>query len=176
MKRIFVTLAFLALALVGCHAQLPTTPAYNTVWTWNAPTPTSNWSGCGTQGRTYVVSTMTVAAGTASCPAPTGSNYAAQQTVTTGISALTWTQANTTGESICGIVQTIWSGSTSGASAPSNVAVNPQLPLAPGAPSGNSVVSALDKPPLPGQVLKPTPEMAMNAIPMQVRAVAVRVR
>ena len=164
MKRIFATLAFLALALVGCHAQLPTTPAYNTVWTWNAPTPTSNWSGCGTQGGTYVVSTMTAAAGTASCPAPTG------------ISALTWTQANTTGESICGIVQTIWSGSTSGASAPSNVAVNPQLPLAPGAPSGNSVVSALDKPPLPGQVLKPTPEMAMNAIPMQVRAVAVRVR
>ena len=54
MKRIFVTLAFLAPALVGCHAQLPTTPAYNTVWTWNAPTPTSNWSGCGTQGRTYV--------------------------------------------------------------------------------------------------------------------------
>ena len=74
MKRIFATLAFLALALVGCHAQLPATPAYNTVWTWNAPTPTSNWSGCGTQGRTYVVSTMTVAAGTASCPAPTGAN------------------------------------------------------------------------------------------------------
>ena len=148
------------LAGVGCaHAgQLPPTPGYNTVWTWTAPSPCS---GC-----TYVISTLSLASGTA-CPPSTGSNYTPQQTVTTGVSATTWTQTNTTGLTLCAVAQTIQGGQTSAASAQSAAVVNPTLPSAPGVPSGNSAVAISAPPLMPNVLPAPSAQMARN-VPMQI--------
>jgi hypothetical protein len=166
-NRILYLLATpLLLALgAGCaHSQLPPTPGYNTVWTWTAPSPCS---GC-----TYVVSTLSVAAGTASCPASTGSNYTPQQTVTTGVSGTTWTQTNTTSLTVCAVAQTIQGGNTSPASTQSSPVVNPSLPSAPGVPSGNSTVAALAPPLMPNM---PAPDKQMaSAMPIQIVGHVVR--
>jgi hypothetical protein len=172
---LMITLSAL-FAGVGCHGQLPPTPAYETIWSWPAAVAASGWLGCGSgqPACTYVVSTLVLASGT-TCPASTGSNYTPQQTATTGVSGTTWTQTGTSGETLCAVVQTVQSGNTSGSSPQSNAVVNPALPLAPAAPSGNAQAAALDKPAPVNALPPPSPQMAMAA-PVQIVGHVVRVR
>lgn len=162
MKRMSLIFAALLICCGCAHPQLPPTPGYNTVWTWTAPNPCT---GC-----TYVVSTLTLTSGT-SCPASTGSNYAPQQTVTTGVTTASWTQVNTTGMTLCAVVQTIQGGQTSPPSAQSAAVVNPTLPTSPGVPSGNSTVAELAPVRMPN-LPAPVRQMAENA-PMQIHGQSV---
>jgi hypothetical protein len=155
MKNKFLATAFLALlSVVGCHAQPAPTPGYNTTWTWTPPT-----TGACTTNCNYIVSTLTVAAGITSCPPSTG-QYVPQQTTSTALATTSWTQTNTTGQTICAVVSAYFSGATSVASSPSNVVTNPALPLAPGVPSGNSAVADVVKPQTPGP--EPTLQASRN--------------
>lgn len=172
----FLAIAILALGAVGCtHAQPSPTPGYNTLWTWTAPAASSTWAGCtSAQNCSYIVSTATVAAGTTTCPQPNGNNYVPQQTAATALTTISWTQQNTTGQLLCAVVSTIWNGETSTASGPSNLVSNPQLPLAPGVPSGNPAVAEVEKPKLPATMPSASAQLAMNAIPVEIRGVVVR--
>lgn len=167
-RTLFLLSMSMVLAL-GCHGQLPPTAPYNTVWTWTAPASGSTWPGCTTAAPcTFVVSTLAVPSGTASCPASTGSNYAPQQTVTTGVSATTFTQTGTSGETLCAVVQTVQSGNVSAASTPSSPVASPALPLAPNAPSGATQVSEVQMP-LPA----PSPQLA-KAEPIKLTGIVTR--
>ena len=134
----FAALAIMALSLTACApAQPAPTPGYNTTWTWPAPATGACIGSC-----SYIVSTLAVAPGTNTCPPATG-QYTPQQTATSALTATSWTQTGTTGQTICAVVSTYFSGATSAASTPSNVVTNPALPLAPGVPTGNATVSDL---------------------------------
>lgn len=169
MKQI-VALAILAMAAIGCHSQLPPTHSYNVIWTWGAPSAGQGWPGCSTGSPcTYVVSIIALPAGTSGCPPPTGTNYVAQQTATTGVSGTTYTQTNATGLTECGVIQAIWQGSTSAWSAPSDNGVPravPSLPLAPGTPSTNAQQAVNDSYP---RMDNPAPkgELAKLSLPMR---------
>ena len=136
MKRIAALFLFTLIA-TGCgHTQPTPTTGYQTSWSWTAPTTGSCTSTC-----KYIVSTLVVTSGTASCPTATG-QYIPQQTATTALSATTWTQANTTGLTNCAVVSSVFAGATSAASVPSSPVVSPALPTAPGIPSGTPGQSA----------------------------------
>lgn len=131
MKRILAVFSFSLLLVVGCPSQPAPTNGYSTTWSWTAPTTGSCTSTC-----KYIVSTLEVVAGTSTCPSATG-QYVPQQTLTTALSTTTWTQANTTGKSICAVVSATFAGATGQPSAQSSVVVSPPLPTAPGVPTGN---------------------------------------
>ena len=80
MRRFLTSLVLSALALAGCHAQVPPTPAQAVYLTWTVPAAGNGWAGCGTgqPACTYVVSRAVLAAGVATCPVPnvTTPNYA----------------------------------------------------------------------------------------------------
>lgn len=151
--RRFIALCALAVALAGCsHAQLPPSTGYNVQWTVTIPAASGGWLGCGTgqPACSIVVSTLTVPAGTATCPASTGSNYTPQQTAATAISGTTWTQDSTTGLTMCAVAQLVQAQAVSAASVASSPVTSPALPLAPSV-SGTQQSAALDP------QLQPTP-------------------
>jgi hypothetical protein len=164
--------AFLGIiAGIACQAPTPT-PGYNVVWTWTPPSPSGTFT-CASPACTYVVSAETITGTT--CDANTSNNYK-QLNSTSPATTATYTQQNTTGETVCAIVSTLWNGGTSQPSAPSAAVTSPPVPLAPSAPSGNSTVAMLDKPALPNGAPAPTKELAMNAVPMQLVGHVVRMR
>jgi len=168
--KLKLAVIILATAIPGCvHPQPAPTKGYNTLWTWSAPT-----SGSCTTDCSYIVSTLSVASGTASCPAPTG-QYVPQQTATTALTTTSWTQVNTTGQVLCAVVSAYFNSATSPASTASNVVTNPSLPLAPGVPAGNTQVQAdLVKPQLmPAQRNQ---QLTLNAVPLQLFGRVVRTK
>lgn len=150
MKRVF--LAFLlVLSLAGCggnavYGQVPQ-KTVSVSYTWTAPA-----TGCSTSTPcTYVLSTLTVANGTASCPAATGSNYTPVNE-SAPVSQTSYVYASPTlGTSMCAIVQA-YNGLYSNASAPSNVVVIPTQPGVTGPPTGSETSAALVKPALPPSI------------------------
>lgn len=176
MKRIFAALAFIALATAGC-AQAPTpTKGYNTVWTWTAPSSTPAFAGCGTAAGqfpcSYILSVETISGTT--CDPATSANYK-QLNPGAPVAALTFTQDNTTGETVCAVVTTVWNAENSPPSAPSAPVTSPQVPLAPGIPAGNAAQSAsLERPTFTEPA--PSPQLASMAVPVQVVGRIVRVR
>jgi hypothetical protein len=178
MKNRIVFLILAAFLAVGCHAQLPPSPGYNTTWTVTIPSPSNGWLGCGTGQPTctLVISTLVVPSGTTTCPASTGSNYVPQQTATTGVAAPTWVQANTTGTSQCAVAQLVQTQagqtlpSISAASPPSNAVVSPALPLAPNV-SGSTQVAGIEKPKMP--MLEPSPTESAKLV-LQISGVSSR--
>jgi len=155
MKRAFFALACIVPFLFGpiaCHSQPSPTKGYNISWTWTAPTTGSCTANC-----SYIVSTLSVPSGTASCPAPTG-QYNPQQTSSTALSGTSWLQTNTTGLTYCAVVSSVFNSATSAASAVSNVVTSPALPTAPGVPSGGNVQqSEVIK---PDSVADPQPQLS----------------
>lgn len=156
-KIAFLTglLAGFLLLTAGCGAQV----AQKNVeidYVWTAPA-----TGC-SSGCTYVISVLTVANGTASCPAATGTNYTpVNQSAPVSQTSYAYL-APTLGTSQCAIVQA-YNGIYSSASAPSNVVAVPLQPGLPGAPAGNEKTSDLVRPAFP-PTEKGRKEMAMNGV------------
>lgn len=153
MKVQALLLSLVAALSLGCHAQVkPVTNAVQLSWT----APSSCTSGC-----TYVVSRITLTAGTSSCPAPntTTPNYTPlnQAAPATGT---TYTDANAGGVTACYIAQTQLGNSVS---QPSNAAgpfVVPVNATAPGTVTGTQT-SAEAEPLIPLPV--PTLAASMQA-------------
>jgi len=173
MKRTFMILASALLLTVSAGCQVPTpTPGYNVVWTWTAPGTSGTFSCSGSQPCTYIVSAETITGTT--CDPTTSSNYK-QLNASSPVAALTYTQTNTTGTTVCAVVTTVWQGANSQPSVASAPVTSPAVPLAPSAPSGNSTVAALDKPALPSGVPVPSQQLAMNA-PLRITGHIVKIR
>ena len=128
MKKILWLLLLWPLA--ACGQVTPT--SWQVSLTWTTPTPAGAWLGCivGQPSCAYILSRATVAAGTTSCPATTGSAYAPlnQGSPATGT---VYSDPTATGLTVCYIAQTIQGGAIS---QPSNTAgpfVVPGNPLPP---------------------------------------------
>jgi hypothetical protein len=141
MKTLF---AVLALSLtVGCHAQLPASPAPAVSLSWTAPATCTTALPC-----TYAISRATTTTG--SCPATTGTLYTLVGTSASQATTLVDT-APPPGTTSCYIAQT---QQASLVSTPSNsvlIAI-PALPTAP----------ALNAPTVTAEVAMPEPTIAQN--------------
>lgn len=157
---------FVSLILAGCggghlFGQVPPTKA-DIVWSWNAPAGCTASAPC-----SYYISVLTVANGTASCPASTGNSYVPIN----GGAATSATTLTDTGESmgttVCAIAQTLQNGLTSAWSVPSNAVVMPASAPVPGPPSGTEKAAELQTPAMPAagargnKVAAATKELAM---------------
>lgn len=131
MKRL-LSLSIVALATVGCHAQVPVT-THSVTLTWTAPAASGNWGGCTAASPcTYVASRITLASGTTTCPAPnvTTPNYTPLNAASP-VSGTTLTDTGAVGLTVAYIVQTEQGGSVSGPSNCAGPLVVPASPLAP---------------------------------------------
>ncbi len=141
MKRL-LSLATLSVLAVGCHAQVPVT-THTVALTWTAPT-----SG-GTAPYTYIMSRITLATGTASCPAVnlTMPNYAPLNS-SSPVSSTSYTDTTATG-TVCFVVQAEDAVKSVGGA--SNTAGPFVLPTNPSAPVtlGGAVTADLKQPALP---------------------------
>lgn len=161
LEKLSIALVFLVAGCGGSaiHGQVPPT-SFNVAYTWQAPVATSSWPGCSTGQPvcSYVLSTLTVPVGTATCPAPSSTVVYTPVNQAAPTTNLSYTYlAATAGQSLCAVVQTLQSGSYSVPSVPSNVVAIPQTPGAPSAPGGATQV-AVNSPMPQGK----TKEMAMN--------------
>jgi hypothetical protein len=161
----FAALAVIALFLTaGCRAQVPASKATNVVLTWTAP------AGC--SGCSYIVSRAT---GT-TCPPTTGTAYTPLNQSTPATAATYTDVAPPSGVSVCYVAQTIQSGLTSVASAPSDGGIPiaiPALPLPPGGLNGATQSAAL-APMIINQEPSALPQDATLQVPTQIRAIVVR--
>lgn len=130
----FIALLALGAMAVGCHSQVPPSPAPSVSLTWTASTSCVS----GQPACTYVVSRAIVTGN--SCPATTGTTYTPlnQSAPATGTN---YSDASP-GALNCYVAQTVQNGATSVASAASNSGVPlavAQVPTAPGSPAATSV-------------------------------------
>jgi hypothetical protein len=142
MKRIFATLATLALALPGgCHAQVPpASPGYNVNLTATAPVAQGTWAGCTTAAPcTYAVYRATGA----SCPATTSTAWAEITNSAVRPSTPAFTDTTATGLSVCYTMETVQSGLNSAASNVAGPVAVAGIPLAPTLGTPTQVVAAL---------------------------------
>lgn len=135
MKKLFALLPFV-LAL-GCHAQIPASPAPSVSLTWTAPTTCTAAQPC-----VYAISRAIT---TGTCPPTTGTAYTVAGTSTSQATAYTDT-VPPQGATVCYIAQTQQGTLTS---APSNsvTIVVPALPTAP----------ALNQPTATSEIQAPRP-------------------
>jgi hypothetical protein len=145
-RSVFVLIAVI-LTAVGCRSQVPPQSHLVTI-TWTTPTPTSTWAGCGTgvNACTYIISALSVTAGTLSCPSSTGSNYTALN-ASSPVTGNTYTDTTNTGKTMCYVGQTVQGAAISTASAPTAVpVVVPGNPTAP--PLNQPTTATATVPPL----------------------------
>ena len=147
MKRLFALLEIVL--MTGCSAQLfaDIPPAnWSVIWTWTAPAPVSG------ETYTYVLSVDILPAGTTTCPADNGTNYATVN-LSAPVSAATYDYLKApVGQVMCAVVQTLANGDATNPSLPSgvsNAVAIPTAPPTPGAPSGAQQAAMMVTPALP---------------------------
>ena len=137
-----MAISLLVLMTCGCggsriFGQVPPT-TFNITYTWAAPAPTSTWTGCTAASPcSYVLSILTVTAGTTTCPVANGNYAPVNQSAPVSGTTYTYLQAqpNTL---YCAVVQTEQAGVVSAPSAPSAVVVVPGVPAPGGPPAGTA--------------------------------------
>lgn len=144
MKKI---IAIALLGLAGCggkmYGQIPPV-SVNITYTWQAPSAPpsgSTWPGCTAQYPcAYVLSILTVAQSTQTCPAPSSSSVYSPVNQSSPTSNLTYVYQNPVlGDAYCAIVQTVqpsWTQQPSDPSPPSNVVLVNGKPGSPGQATG----------------------------------------
>ena len=143
-------LLFLALAAVGCHAQVPTV-SHEGIVSWGVPSATSTWTGCTTAAPcSYIVSVLKVASTATSCPASTGSNYTALN-ASSPATGTSYTDTIDAGSTVCYVAQTQQGVAISSASTPT---VNPVTII------GNPLAPALSTPTVAENMPEPSGNIA----------------
>ena len=129
----------------GCaHGQVTPTN-HQVALTWTAPAASGSWAGCTSSAPcTYVISRLTVTAGTTSCAAPNIStpNYSPLN-ASTPVSNTSYNDTGAAGLTVCYIAQT---EQGSAVSQPSNVAGPFVVGANPGSPVVNGTESKLSAP------------------------------
>lgn len=173
MKKVFLTLATLAIAIGCSRAQVPPATSHQVVLNWTAPAPSvvngvTVWAGCGsTLPQSPCVYAVYSCNGTAaSCGDTSSTSWHEVTSAATRPSALTFTDASPLAGADFYVVKTIQGSASSGASniAPATV------PGVPGAPALATPTVAENEPLAPLAIPKPQePELAMTA-PMHLTA------
>ena len=140
----FSLLVLMTFVVIGCHSQVPPSPAPIANVNWTAPVACTTAAPC-----VYVVSRAVVTS--SACPTTTGTAYT--QIGTTANNVLTFTDSTaTSGTSACWIIQAQQGTNptlTSQPSAPSNNGTALTIPVVPGAPGApNATATASLAPPL----------------------------
>lgn len=124
-KSLLLLFALCGIA-AGCHAQLPVS-SYAINYNATAPSACTSTSPC------QIAYSDVVQTGS-SCPATTGTNYAAACTSASGSTSCSHSNV-TPNSTICAIAQTVQNGANSSAAGPISIAV-PALPGQPTNPTG----------------------------------------
>lgn len=143
MKQILF-LATLSVLTVGCgHAQVAPT-SYQVALTYTAPVASGSWTGCTTAAPcTYVLSRITLASGTTSCPAAnTGTPNYTPLNASSPVTGTSYTDASAIGLTVCYIAQTEQSSAVSGPSNTAGPFAVPASPLAPTLSGAESTAKA----------------------------------
>jgi hypothetical protein len=153
MKSKIQIIALLAVAVAGCHAQVPpASNGYSVPLTATAPVAAGNWAGCTTSAPcTYAFYAETVSG---ACDPTTSANYKEITTPTNRPATPNFTDSPTTGLTRCYDVETVQGAENSG---PSNVAgpvVSPGIPLAPALATPTTQAAELEKPAMPFSPLR----------------------
>lgn len=144
----------LALAAIGCHAQVPPATAHSVQLSWTAPSATGSWGGCTTAAPClYAVYRCSASAST--CANTSSTSWTEITAASSRPSGTSYTDATAAGLTVYYVVETVQGSSNSGAS---NIAGPNTVPGSPLAPAVNTPTVSENTPapqpmPQPSQLL-----------------------